>query len=85
MFVGFSPSYDEIRGADLLAGVESSEAVKSATPLTVIRTKISKRQFAPLLPRETLFTLPLFQYPGGCALGAGRSEPSWLASGRRLR
>ena len=64
-FVSFSPSYDEIRGAGLLAGVDSGQAVKSAAPLAVIRTTDFEAAKRAVIAAGGVITLPLFEYPGG--------------------
>ncbi|MDB5540380.1 MAG: glyoxalase protein [Devosia sp.] len=63
--VSYSPSYDEIRGAGLLAGVESGESVKSAAPLVVIRSSDFEEARRAVLAAGGTITLPLFEYPGG--------------------
>lgn len=63
--VSFSPSYDEIRGAGLLAGVESGEAVKTAAPIAVIRTSDFEAAKQAVIAAGGTITLPLFEYPGG--------------------
>lgn len=64
-FKSYSGSYDEIRGAGLLAGVESGEAVKTAAPLAVIRAADFEAAKAAVVVAGGTITLELFEYPGG--------------------
>jgi predicted enzyme related to lactoylglutathione lyase len=63
--VSYSPSYDEIRGAGLLAGVEAGEAVRTAAPLAVIRTDDFDAAKRAVIAAGGVITLELFEYPGG--------------------
>ena len=62
--VGFILSCDEIRGAGLLARVESGEAVKSAGSLAVIHTTDFKAAKCAVIVAGGTSTLPL-KVPGG--------------------
>ena len=63
--VSFSPSYYEIRGAGLLAGIEAGEAVKTAAPLAVIRADDFETAKREVIAAGGAITLELFEYPGG--------------------
>jgi predicted enzyme related to lactoylglutathione lyase len=64
-FANFSPSYDEIHGAGVLAAIESGDAVKTAGPLAVIRTSDLEKARSAVIAAGGEITLPLFEFPGG--------------------
>lgn len=64
-YLSCSPSYDEIRGAGLLAGVEAGAEVKTVAPLAVIRTDDFEAAKRAVVVAGGVITLELFEYPGG--------------------
>ena len=63
-FTSYGPTYDEINGAGIGAGVDS-DAGRPAAPLAVIRTSDLEAAERDVVAAGGIITRPAFDFPGG--------------------